>query len=142
MLRKTEERKLQVRFLKIMTDILFAASDKDSSKIWRSFQSIDWESVPMASVRMGFNDFVEMTQGISGKDLSVIDSLLEKHGAYTLSQARDKGYCRVMQLLTFSKIKRESDAYLLKGMIDSTDSRFSEDQLIKMEELLETYHKS
>lgn len=124
-----------------MTRILFGAPNKDSKETWQPSQSIDWDTVPMASLRMGFNDFIEMTQDISGDELKTIDAFLEEHGAYTLTQARDKGYRRVMQLLTFTRIKREADAYLLKGMIDSMDPRFPQSQIARMDELLATFEE-
>lgn len=142
LMRITEERKLLVRFLQIMPRILFGGPDEAASPAKRSFLSIDWDAAPMASIRMGFNDFVEMTQDISGEDLERIDEVLGQNGAYTLSQARDKAYCRVMQLLTFSKIKKDVDAYLIKGLIDSRDPRFTEDQFARMEELLSTFEES
>jgi hypothetical protein len=142
MMRQTDERKLLVRFLQIMPRILFGDPDEAARPTKYSFLSIDWDAAPMASVRMGFNDFVEMTQDISGKDLQKIDNILGQNGAYTLTQARDKAYCRVMQLMTFSKIKKDVDAYLIKGIVDSRDSRFSQDQLAKMEELLSTFQEA
>ena len=141
-MRQTDERKLLVRFLQIMPRILFGDPDEAARPTKNSFLSIDWDAAPMASVRMGFNDFVEMTQDISGKDLQKIDNILGQNGAYTLTQARDKAYCRVMQLMTFSKIKKDVDAYLIKGIVDSRDSRFSQDQLAKMEELLSTFQEA
>ncbi len=110
-----------VRFLQIMPRILFGDADETAGSVKGSFLSIDWDAAPMASVRVGFNDFVEMTQNISGEDLQKIDDILGQNGAYTLTQARDKAYCRVMQLVTFSKIKKDVDAYLIKGMVDSRD---------------------
>ena len=101
--------------------------------------AIDWDAAPMASIRMGFNDLVEMTQDISGEDLQKIDDVLGQNGAYTLTQARDKAYCRAIQLMTFSSIKKDVDAYLIKGMVDSKDPRFTEAQLARMEELLQSF---
>lgn len=137
--RQSQERELQVRFLKIMTRVLFGNPDAAANPIAGSFNTIDWDTAPMVSVRMGFNDFVEMTQDISGEALEAIDTILNENGAYTLTQARDKGYCRVMQLMGFSKIKKEEDAFLIKSIVDSVDSRFTQDQLVELEELLETY---
>ncbi len=141
-MRKTDERKLLVGFLETLPRMLFGEPDETASPMTRSFLSIDWNSAPMASIRMGFNDFVEMTQDISGEDLQRIDAVLEQNGAFTLTQARDKAYCRVIQLMTFSKIKKDVDAYLIKGMIDSRDPRFTEDQLARMEELLHTFEET
>lgn len=125
-----------------MTRILYGSSDKATDPITRSFNAIEWNSAPMASVRMGFNDFVEMTQDLSGEELESLDRILAENGAYTLTQARDKAYCRVIQLMDFSKIKKKEDAFLVKSVVDSMDPRFTEDQLVKLEELLDTYREN
>ena len=96
----------------------------------------------MASVRMGFNDLVEMLQDVSGDELQALDQILGENSAYTLTQARDSSFRRATQLMTLSKLKKETDAYLLKGIVDSSDTRFTEDQLAKMEQLLDTYQES
>lgn len=128
-----------MRFNKALTHVLFSDLKDDGGPVGKAMFAIDWESAPIASVRMGANDFVEMTQDISGDDLAAIDKVLEGCGAYTLSQARDKNYRRAIQLLSFSRIKKESDAFLIKGIVATPDARFSDEQIAALDMLLETY---
>lgn len=86
---------------------------------------------------MAANDIVEMTQDLHGEELRQLDLVLEKAGAVTLSQMRDRGYRLVLKLLSRKTLSKEEDIYLLKAVVENQDERFSESDLRKAEEILE-----
>lgn len=136
------ERELLSRFNKAMIRIVYGDPTKIEGPVGKSLAAIDWDSGPVSGLRMAANDMVEMMQGVTGDDLAKIDRFLEQIGAATLSQLRDKGFRRAIQLMSLRKLKKEEDAYLLKSLIDSQDERFSSAQLLQAEKLLMTFENN
>ena len=78
-----------------------------------------WLKYPLSGVRQAANDMIEASQGIYGESLARIDIELKKLGCPTLSNMRKKGYKKLLQILSRSKIKNEDEWRLLRSFVES-----------------------
>ena len=136
-MKQSEERRLLVNFNKIMTQIAYSGADMPQS-VKDAFLKIDWDTSTIVQLRMGANDMLEMTQDLQGENLSKIDDVLRKYEAATITQLRDKSFKKVIQLLSKKQVTKEEDVFLLKGILDSNDERFTETQLDLAQSILDS----
>jgi hypothetical protein len=70
-------------------------------------------------IRQFANDMIEATNGIDDEKLKRIDQILTNKELPTLSNMREKGYKKVIQLLFRNKVKSENELRALRAYVET-----------------------
>lgn len=76
---------------------------------------------PISGLRQVARDMVEATQDVNGEELRRIDNKLNELNLPTLTNMRQKGFSKFMQILSRNKIKNEEEWYLLRSYLESNE---------------------
>lgn len=97
------------------------------------------ESKARKGLDMALNDLVEATERWAYRAVAEFDKLLQSKGGATLSEMRVRRSRSYKALVKKGRIDRESDYYLVKGVLEGGSESLSADSLVSLRSMLVQY---
>lgn len=97
------------------------------------------ESKARKGLDIALNDIVEATERWAYRAVAEFDKLLQSKGGTTLSEMRVRRSRAYKALIKKGRIDRESDYYLVRGVLEGASESLSAESLISLRSMLVQY---
>lgn len=96
-------------------------------------------SQALSSLRQAINDIIMITSKITSNELKRMDRILLENDCITLSELRIRYWNNYKHILENGYIKNETEHYLMNQLINSKESKLSEEERNKLSQMIAAY---